>query len=398
MTAWQGFSRFLGDRRGNFGMMTAILLPVLLGAGGIAMDVTNMMISKTQLQGAADAAALAASTALAKGEAADEAAARKLARDFFIGQISNSMGDAAAEALADAVDIRVTTTTKNNGKSFEVQVGSTYGLALTPLMGVLGYQTVDIVVNSASTSGTEQKRTALSMYLALDRSGSMSFKTNETKAGLCDNYTKNSWSHPTGSQDPCYVRKIEALQTASHALIKSLSDADPENNLVRLGAVSYNDKAQTPKAMAWGTDHVKAYIDALPYKPTGGTDASGAMKYTYDALVSDNNTEAAAHADEKNGEFQRYILLMTDGEMTGDGSSFNSSIDQKVRDWCDDAKEDAIIIFSVAFMAPDNGKKLLNYCASGSENYFAPDTMEKLVAAFDAIGKKAAKSATRLTH
>ncbi|MCB5204346.1 VWA domain-containing protein [Neorhizobium sp. T786] len=398
MVAWQFFSRLLKDRAGNFGMMTAILLPVMLGAGGIAIDVTNMMMSKTQLQDAADAASLAASTAMANGQAANDEEAELLARQFFIGQVANYFGDDTAEKIGNSTAFNVTTTINGTSKKYDVGVNSTYGMALTPLMGVLGYETMNIAVNSASTSGTEQTRAALSMYLALDRSGSMSFMTNETKSGTCDNYTKNSWSNPTGSNKPCYIRKIEALQAASHALVKSLSDADPEKNLVRLGAVSYNDQTQTPKAMAWGTDHVKTYVDSLPYKPTGGTDASGAMEYAYKALVGSNNTEASAHTLEKNGEFQRYILLMTDGEMTGNGSSFNSPIDQKVRGWCDDAKKDAIIIFSVAFMAPDNGKKLLNYCASGSENYFQPDTMAKLVATFDAIGKKAAKSATRLTH
>ena len=82
-------SRLLRDRSGNFGMMTAILLPVLIGAGGIALDLTNMMMSKTQLQEAADSAALAASTALATGEAADEAAAEALARQFFTAQMGN---------------------------------------------------------------------------------------------------------------------------------------------------------------------------------------------------------------------------------------------------------------------------------------------------------------------
>ncbi|MGO7601838.1 TadE/TadG family type IV pilus assembly protein, partial [Rhizobium ruizarguesonis] len=48
----------LGDRGGNFGIMTAILLPVLFGAAGMAIQVGDILLSKQQLQEAADSAAL----------------------------------------------------------------------------------------------------------------------------------------------------------------------------------------------------------------------------------------------------------------------------------------------------------------------------------------------------
>lgn len=65
---------------------------------------------------------------------------------------------------------------------------------------------------------------------------------------------------------------------------------------------------------------------------------------------------------------------MTDGEMTGSSASWNYSIDQSVRNTCDTAKKDGIKIFTVAFMAPDKGKSLLQYCASSADNYYAPKT------------------------
>ncbi|MCJ8521321.1 Flp pilus assembly protein TadG/uncharacterized protein YegL [Pseudorhizobium tarimense] len=398
MTPWQEISRLLKDRSGNFGMMTAILLPVLLGAGGVALDLTNMMMSKTQMQEAADSAALAASTALATGKAEDETAAKKLAKDFFIAQMGNYMGSEAASALVSTTNVDINTTTNGGGKTFEVAVGSTYNLALTPLMGVLGYQTMNIATSSISTSGTKQERSALSMYLALDRSGSMSFITDQTKPGTCDNYTSGSWPQPINSKDPCYVRKIEALKAAAAVLFATLQQADPDKTLVRLGATSYTDATQDARAMEWGVDGVAEYVNNLPSLPTGGTDANGALKDAFKALKTKNDTERNAHKDKKNDKFERFILLMTDGEMTGDSNKWNSGLDQSVRNKCEKAKDDGITIFSVAFMAPEKGKELLTYCASGNENYFQPNTMNDLVAAFEAIGKKAAKSATRLTN
>ncbi|MCF3640396.1 pilus assembly protein, partial [Rhizobium sp. TRM95111] len=52
-----GLRRFAKDRGGNFAMMTALVLPVILGAGGFAIDLTNVVLEKSKLQAAADSAA-----------------------------------------------------------------------------------------------------------------------------------------------------------------------------------------------------------------------------------------------------------------------------------------------------------------------------------------------------
>ena len=52
--------KLLRDRGGNFGMATALLIPVLLVAAGGALDVTLAMAEKARIQGELDAAVLAA--------------------------------------------------------------------------------------------------------------------------------------------------------------------------------------------------------------------------------------------------------------------------------------------------------------------------------------------------
>ncbi|MFN7024529.1 MAG: vWA domain-containing protein [Pseudorhizobium sp.] len=400
MTTCKQMSRLLKDRSGNFGMMTAILLPVLIGGGGIALDLTNMMMSKTQLQEAADSAALAASTALATGEAADEAAARKLAKEFFIAQMGNYMGAEAAGALAGTTDVNVNTTTTSNGKSFQVSVGSSYDLALTPLMGVFGYQTMDIATNSTSTSGISQKETALSMALVLDESGSMDWNTTTVESKTCTNTRRNGecreWS-------TTYVKKIAALKMAANALFDALDEADPTGRLTRTGAVSYAHlvRGQTRPLMAWGTSAARGYVADLPRTPEGGTDASGAMQIADDGVrkaADASDTESKEHANANNGTVERFIVLMTDGEMTGYSGEWKSTIDQAVRNRCLAAQQAGTRIFTVAFMAPYNGKQLLRYCASNTTDYFEPETMEQLVSAFSQIAKEAVKARTLLTN
>jgi Flp pilus assembly protein TadG len=399
MKTWQTFSRLLKDRSGNFGMMTAIMLPVLLGAGGVALDVTNMMISKNQLQDAADAASLAASTALANGEAANEQEARELAREFFIGQVSNYMGSETAEAIGNATDIDVTTTTNQNGKGFEVRVGTNYDLALTPLMGVLGYQTVDVGVRSVSKSGTTDTKSALSMMLVLDESGSMSYKTNATKE-VCVKYNKKGKCKET---DTVWVTKIEALKLAANALFDALDTADPTHVLTRTGAISYDHfvVGQTSPLMSWGTETARSYVQDIDEPPEGGTDASDAVEDADAAIarkLDGSDTETREHANKQNTRVDRYMILMTDGEMTGYSNQWKPAIHNEVYRNCQAAKDKDIVIFTVAFMAPKNGQDLLQACASSPTHYFQAETMEALVSSFSSIAQHATKARTLLTN
>ena len=56
---------FLKNRKGNLSIIAAIVLPVGLAAAGMAIDMSKMVASRAALQNAADAAALAAASALA---------------------------------------------------------------------------------------------------------------------------------------------------------------------------------------------------------------------------------------------------------------------------------------------------------------------------------------------
>ncbi|MGO4611594.1 TadE/TadG family type IV pilus assembly protein, partial [Variovorax sp. 2RAF20] len=83
--------RFLADTGGNFGMMTAILLPVLLGFAGAGMELANVMQVKADLQNTADSAALAAATEarLKEGALTDEQI-KEIAKAFIASQMEKT--------------------------------------------------------------------------------------------------------------------------------------------------------------------------------------------------------------------------------------------------------------------------------------------------------------------
>jgi hypothetical protein len=151
--------------------------------------------------------------------------------------------------------------------------------------------------------------------------------------------------------------------------------------------------------MNWGTSTGRTFVSTLT--ANGGTDATEPVQQSTAAIKKNDNgsdTESTAHAANGNANVDRYIVLMTDGEMTGDSSTWNSAKDQSVRQACNDAKEAHVTIFTVAFMAPAKGRSLLQYCASSPSNYFEAETMEKLIDDFDSIAQTATKAMTLLTR
>ncbi len=386
------FLRFLKDRSGNFGVMTALLLPVSLAAAGVAMDLTKLVQVKSALQDAADSAALAAAAAMS-GKGLTDAEAIALAKKFIAGQTANSIAPSADELglteeemqakLEEAAVGTVERTPNGSGEIYDVTVNSYYDVPMTPLTGLLGYETVRVSVTSSAQSATAETKNPLSMYMVLDRSGSMGWNTSETYTGTCYSWKGEAYSCTK------YYTKIEALKLAVKDLATQLDTADPDAKYVRTAAVSYNSYMQKPTSFAWGTTGVVSYVNALT--ADGGTDSSSAMATAYKALAGSG--ENTAH-QKMNGETSpsKFIVFMTDGDNN------YTSADTATQKTCDSAKTAGIEIYTIAFMAPERGQALLQYCATDTSHYFDAQNAADLVAAFQEIGEKATETMTRLTN
>jgi Flp pilus assembly protein TadG/uncharacterized protein YegL len=376
---------FLKDKQGNLSIIAAIVLPVGLAAAGMAIDTSKMIASKAALQNAADAAALAAASALANKDITTEAA-EALATDFVKGQMSNHI-DAPKDNeqpfdFSSCTNVDVTQeTTVGTAKKYTVKVDACYDVKYSALSAFMGRSSGRVSVSSTTQSSTESKN-ALSMYLVLDRSGSMAEYTNTVSGSYTCKYGRKTYTCYT------YYDKITALRMAATNLMNQLATADPDTSLVRTAAVSYNASMQTPGTLAWGVTATKNYISNL--RADGGTDSGLAFKTAYNAIKA--TTEDTAHAN-KNGQVpSKYIVFMTDGDNN------YTSADTETKKWCDQAKLSGIEVYSVAFMAPDRGRALLNYCATTSAHYFAAENAEDLNAAFEYIGERATAVSTRLTQ
>ncbi|KRD29542.1 hypothetical protein ASE36_12985 [Rhizobium sp. Root274] len=395
------FSRLIGCRSGNFGMITAFILPVAAAGAGVAMDLNRMVQIKSALQDSTDSAVLAAANALAVKSISDDEA-MSLAKKFMASQFYNivegksSIDPNNSSSIDKAAIGSVERTTSTSGKSFDVKLNSSYTMKTNGMTALLGWKEVTIKVSSTARSTTESKN-ALSMFLVLDRSGSMAEDTTTVNGAQptktvyydCSYYQGKKYISKTCSyQATNYYTKIDSLKLAVASLTTQLNTADPETKYVRTAAVSYNASMQTPTTMAWGTTTSLSYVQALT--ATGGTDSSDAMARAYTDVSS--SQEDTAHKN-KNGQVpSKFIIFMTDGDNN------YSSADTKTKATCDTAKKAGVQIFTVAFMAPSNGQALLQYCASSTSNYYDAQNATQLVAAFKEIGDKAVQASTRLTN
>lgn len=79
------------------------------------------------------------------------------------------------------------------------------------------------------------------------------------------------------------------------------------------------------------------------------------------------------------------MIVMTDGAFNdtrqpGQGSSF-----EQAQSYCDAAKSAGVIIFTIAFSAPEEGEEILAYCASGENRAFQADSKAELTEAYNKI-------------
>ncbi len=194
---------FLSDRSGNFGMMTALLIVPIIGVAGLAVDITNALTVKSKLQGAGDAAALAAIASSSPGMQAAFAMngdgsvqiAESDAKAFFRGQLQNVTG-----YTIDSIDASIV----KSGKSI-TSVVNYRATVPTYLSQVLGQQIVRV---AGRATATYEVATYRNFYLLLDNTPSMGVAA--TQADINKMISKTvSQSQPNGCAFACHIARTQ---------------------------------------------------------------------------------------------------------------------------------------------------------------------------------------------
>jgi Flp pilus assembly protein TadG len=349
------------SRDGNFAMLAAVLLPVAMIAGSLALDTTNALSMKTRLQNAVDSAALATATRLYQEENLSVADAKAFAASFLNGQIEEDKSAFGGFSVVPTVE--VTPVKANGGTTWKVSVAVTGSQKATPMARLMGRDTLSVNVVGKSQSGSESSQGSISMALVLDQSGSMGWTLDGAK-------------------------KILVLKQAVFGLIDQFKAVDKKGDYIRLGSVSYNSRVTGKNNMTWNVNRVHNFVGQLT--ATGGTDSTDAFKWGYESVTS--TTETTEHKTRTGQEPERIIVFMTDGDNN------YTSADTSTKKLCDEAKKDGLTIYTIAFAAPTRGQQLLSYCADKPENYYDARNSQELIDAFKNIGEQTSKVVSRLTE
>lgn len=362
---------FLGSRSGNFGLTFALATVPIMIAIGCSFDYVMAVNTHRKMQQDLDAALVAAVNAVGTKD--------NDALKMEIGHWLEAEAEQKGYYVLNTGGIEIDTTNSTIKASVSAIVPTTF-------LKIANITSVPVTVTSAVLGGKNSTtKNAFSMYLVLDRSGSMDEATTTTYTTTCYTNTRNK----TGAyQCTKNYTKIESLKLATNDLMTQLATADPDMKYVRTGAVSYNSSMQSPQSLGWGEADVLTYVQALT--ATGGTSSTDAFKNAYNSLIA--TSEATAHKNMNGQVPSKYIVFMTDGD-----NNYTSD-DTATKSWCDKARTAKITVYTIAFMAPDKGQALLKYCATTIDNYFPAENTAQLVSAFKLIGETSSKTLTRLTQ
>nr|WP_245168121.1 vWA domain-containing protein [Desulfobaculum xiamenense] len=159
--------RFLADARGSAAIFIAVALPALLALAGLGIDSSNLYMAHSRLQGAVDAAALAASLQLPYDPDMSRGLVEQAAQEY----LTENHPGAQLVSVAPGTAVR----------SVQITARAKVDMMLLPVIGI-GSETIEAKAMAGFNN--------LEIVFVIDNSGSMAGapinETNEAAAQLVD--------------------------------------------------------------------------------------------------------------------------------------------------------------------------------------------------------------------
>ena len=347
--------KFCRSDNGSVMTMAAIALPVVMLTSAIALQHSMSVSAEKKVQIWTDTALMAGATEAQKLQSLEDKAAVEAKIKEYSDKFLQVGFDETSSAEYVGTDVSFDPVTK----VASLKVKYKYPTVMNTITGD-DQETLEVLAEVILSS---QEKQPLSMFLVLDKSGSMGWDEND---------------------QPSPDNRMVALKAAVASLTQKLATEDPDQKYVRMGAVAYSSyNYHTNVAMNWDPATVNTYTQAL--SAGGGTNSSGAMQSAYYALRGDS--EETQHATKNEGDPKKFIVFMTDGVNN------HWLYDTWTKSYCTSAKDlEGIEIYSVAFQAPSHAQNLLKSCASSTSHYFEAENSEQLISSFEMIGDAAAQT------
>lgn len=387
---------FLQDSSGNVAMMFGLMLFIILGGAGVAIDFQRSNLIRTEIGEAGDAALLAAARYKSGHPKANDSELTDIARKVFDSALRNWTG-------IDISAFVVTFDSATDIFALDVEGG------VEPLiLGVVGQKTIDVGTRSEVRMG---KPPLLEVAMALDVTGSMN---QNGKISTLKNAARDLVKTLLGAEDADV--KIGVVPFAQYVNVgvahgtESWIDNPGAGWTGCVGSRDYPYNVADDNFPAWKAPGLIAAVCPDPLIPLTADETSldnmlkdlDADGWTYIpaglgwawALLTPTApfTDGLSFSALKSGDGVKAIILMTDGENTRapdyptHESASASLANQLTKELCVNVKKDEIVIYTIAFDVSDFViKDILEACATTPSHYFDAADADDLIGAFASI-------------
>ena len=427
--------RFVRANEANIAVTFAIALVPILGFVGAAIDYTRANAARSSMQAALDSTALMLSKDLSEGTITTSQVTAK-AQAYFTALYTNK--DATLTGPVTA------TYTANSSMGSTIQVNGSAAIT-TDFLRVAGFPNINFNTSSTAAWGNVRMRVAM----ALDNTGSMAddgkmpamqtaakalvdqlsalAKTNgdiyisiipfakdvnvddsnynqswidwtdwdnanQTCSGnwwnqTCTPKNHNTWTGCVTDRDQDYDTKNTAPTTSSTRF--------PAEEYVS-GGEQYCKTGNHPylqpiMPLSYNWSALKTLIGNM--QPTGNTNQGIGMAWAWMSLTQSDPLNAPAK--DPNYTYKDAIILLSDGLNTQNRWYSNASqIDARQKILCDNAKAAGITVYTIQVntsIPADPTSSVLQYCASGPQNFYSVTSASQTAAVFSSIGTSLSK-------
>ena len=432
-------TRFIAAEDGNIAVIFCIALVPILGFVGAAVDYTRANAARSSMQAALDSTALMVSKDLSQGLITTSQISAK-AQSYFTALYTNN----------DAKSVSVNATyTASSSMGSNIQVNGS-GAVTTDFMKVAGFPTINFNTSSTAAWGSVRMRVAM----ALDNTGSMAddgkmpAMQNAAKALVdqlsalakspgdiyisiipfakdvnvgASNYNQDwidwtDWDAANGA-DECtkykkngncknYVWVPDDHDTWTGCVTDRDQDYDTKNTAPTTSAtrfpaeeyVSGGEKYCKPgnrpylqpiMPLSYNWSAIKTLIGNM--EPTGMTNQGIGMAWAWMTLTQSDPFNAPAK--DPNYTYKDAIILLSDGLNTQNRWYGNAAqIDARQKILCDNAKAAGITVYTVHVnTGGDPTSAVLQYCASGPQNFYTITSASQTASVFSSIGTSLSK-------
>ncbi len=430
------FRRWLADARANVAVITALSLIPVATITGLAMDFQTYESQRVKVQNALDATALSASRM--RQAQSSLTTVRAQSQTFFAESIeSNQLSavcDPATVTFPQGTEDTVVTVVCRQSAifggllgrdeyQFEVESTATFGIGLLDVIFV--FDSSGSMDGQRLTDLKAAAQVAVTQILPTDqtirdrgdiRIGMVAYNHMVNAGDLFEDvvqkttYTAVSYGNGRWIFNPdwdieyctsyrrsggrwqyfCY-RETFVEVALNHSCVyerggtAAFDERLPADNRWLTAGGAYDDDCPPSEPLPLTTNPatLTSYITNLT--ADGGTAGHQGVAWGWYLLSPDwaplLPTESQPRAYDT-PDYVKVMIMMTDGSFNsayhnGQGNSTNQA-----KDLCDAAKAKGVVIYTVAFQAPEAGQEVLAYCASRDEFSFRPDNGQQLEEAY----------------